>query len=53
MTYPLLVSDSPLFYMKIQLLRTEKVWDGQSGYLTVKNAKLVNKVEKERDTFEP
>jgi len=41
--YETLVLDAPFFKKKMQLIETEKVWEGQSGYLLVKRATLVNK----------
>jgi len=44
--YESLVLDAPFFRKKIQLLKVEKVWKDDSGYLLVKEAKLVEKAEK-------
>ncbi len=44
--YETLVLDAPFFRKRIQLLRIEKVWENHSGYLLVKEAKLVEKAEK-------
>lgn len=44
--YETLVLDAPFFRKRIQLLRIEKVWEDHSGYLLVKEAKLVEKAEK-------
>jgi len=44
--YETLVLDAPFFRRRIQLLRIEKVWEDHSGYLLVKEAKLVEKAEK-------
>jgi len=41
--YETLVLDAPFFKKKMQLIETEKVWEGQSGYLLVKRAALVKK----------
>jgi diphthine-ammonia ligase len=41
--YETLVLDAPFFKKKIQLIETEKVWEGQSGYMLVKKAILANK----------
>jgi uncharacterized protein (TIGR00290 family) len=41
--YETLVLDAPFFRKKMQLIETEKVWEGQSGYLLVKRATLVSK----------
>jgi len=41
--YETLVLDAPYFRRKIQLLRVEKVWEDDSGYLLVKEARLVDK----------
>lgn len=42
--YETLVLDAPFFNKRIRLLSTEKVWEGQSGYLQVKKAELAEKV---------
>jgi len=44
--YETLVLDAPFFKKKIRLLRTEKIWETHSGYLLVREAKLVDKAEK-------
>jgi len=44
--YETLVLDAPYFRRKIQLLRVEKVWKDDSGYLLVKEARLANKPSK-------
>jgi predicted ATP pyrophosphatase (TIGR00289 family) len=44
--YETLVLDAPFFKKRIHLLRTEKIWENQSGYLLVREAKLVDKAEK-------
>jgi len=41
--YESLVINAPFFKKKIKLLKVEKVWKGQSGYLLVKKAELTNK----------
>jgi diphthine-ammonia ligase len=41
--YETLVLDAPFFRKKIKLLKVEKVWQGQSGYLFVKEARLMDK----------
>jgi diphthine-ammonia ligase len=41
--YETLVLDAPFFKKRMQLIDIEKVWEGQSGYLIVKKAVLVNK----------
>jgi len=41
--YETLVQDAPFFKKKMQLIETEKVWEGQSGYLLVKKATLADK----------
>jgi len=41
--YETLVLDGPFFKKRIQLLRVEKIWEDQSGYMLVKEAKLVDK----------
>jgi predicted ATP pyrophosphatase (TIGR00289 family) len=42
--YETLVLDAPFFKEKIRLVSTEKVWEGQSGYLLVKKAELAEKI---------
>jgi len=44
--YETLVLDAPFFKKKIQVLQTERIWENHSGYLLVKEAKLVEKAEK-------
>jgi predicted ATP pyrophosphatase (TIGR00289 family) len=44
--YETLVLDAPFFKKRIQMLQTEKIWENHSGYLLVKEAKLVEKAEK-------
>jgi diphthine-ammonia ligase len=44
--YETLVLDAPFFKKRIQVLRTERIWEDYSGYLLVKEAKLVDKPEK-------
>jgi len=44
--YETLVLDAPFFKKRIRLLRTEKIWEDHSGYLLVREAKLVDKAEK-------
>jgi len=41
--YETLVLDAPYFKRKIQLLQVEKIWENDSGYLLVKEARLVDK----------
>lgn len=41
--YETLVLDAPFFTKKIKLLKMEKTWEGQSGYLSVKDATVVDK----------
>jgi len=41
--YETLVLDAPYFRRKIQLLKTEKIWENDSGYLLVKTARLVDR----------
>jgi len=41
--YETLVLDAPFFHKKIELVETEKKWEGASGYLQVKKAVLVSK----------
>jgi ABC transporter with metal-binding/Fe-S-binding domain ATP-binding protein len=42
--YETLVLDAPFFKKKIQLVSTEKVWEGQSGSLLVRKAELAEKI---------
>ena len=44
--YETLVLDAPFFEKRIQVLQTERIWENHSGYLLVKEAKLVDKAEK-------
>jgi predicted ATP pyrophosphatase (TIGR00289 family) len=44
--YETLVLDAPFFKKKIRLLQTERIWENYTGYLFVKEAKLVDKTEK-------
>lgn len=44
--YETLVLDAPFFKKKIQVVQAEKIWENHSGYLLVKEAKLVDKAEK-------
>ena len=44
--YETLVLDAPFFKKKIQVIQAEKIWENHSGYLLVKEAKLVDKAEK-------
>jgi len=44
--YETLVLDAPFFKKKIKVLSTERIWENNSGYLLVKEAKLVEKAEK-------
>ena len=44
--YETLVLGAPFFRKRIRLLKAEKVWENHSGYLLVREAKLVNKAEK-------
>jgi diphthine-ammonia ligase len=44
--YETLVLDAPFFKKRIQVLQTERTWENHSGYLLVKEAKLVDKAEK-------
>jgi len=44
--YETLVLDAPFFNKRIQVLQTERIWENYSGYLLVKEAKLVEKAEK-------
>jgi diphthine-ammonia ligase len=41
--YETLVLDAPFFKKKIKLLKVERVWEGQSGYLFAKEATLIDK----------
>jgi len=49
--YETLVLDAPFFKKKIQVLQTERIWENQSGYLLVKEAKLVEKVGKAEKVY--
>jgi diphthine-ammonia ligase len=42
--YETLVLDAPFFKKRIRLIETEKIWKGESGYLLVKRAELVEKI---------
>jgi len=44
--YETLVLDAPFFKKKIRFLRVERIWENHSGYLLVREAKLVDKAEK-------
>jgi predicted ATP pyrophosphatase (TIGR00289 family) len=44
--YETLVLDAPFFKKKIHLLRVERIWENHTGYMLVKEAKLVDKAEK-------
>lgn len=44
--YETLVLDAPFFRKRMRLLQVEKVWENHSGYLLVKEAKLVEKAGK-------
>jgi len=41
--YETLVLDAPFFKKRIHVLQTERIWENHSGYLLVKEAKLVEK----------
>ena len=41
--YESLVLDAPIFKRRIQILRSEVIWRGDSGHLLVKEARLVEK----------
>lgn len=41
--YETLVLDTPFFQRKIELIETERIWEGQSGWLLVKKARLIEK----------
>jgi diphthine-ammonia ligase len=41
--YETLVLDAPFFRKKIELVETERIWEGESGYLLVKKAVLADK----------
>jgi len=47
--YETLVLDAPFFKKRIQLVETDKVWEGTSGCLLVKNAVLIDKKEKGKE----
>jgi diphthine-ammonia ligase len=42
--YETLVLNAPFFKKKIQLVLMEKIWEGQSGHLLVKEAELTEKI---------
>jgi len=44
--YETLVLDAPFFMKKMELVETERIWQGNSGYLLVKKAVLVSKEKK-------
>jgi len=44
--YETLVLDAPFLKKRIQLLQVERIWKNHSGYLLVREAKLVDKAEK-------
>jgi len=44
--YETLVLDAPFFKKRIRLLKIERIWENHSGYLIVREAKLVKKAEK-------
>ncbi len=41
--YETLVLDAPFFNKKIDLVETERIWKNQNGWLSVKNARLIDK----------
>ena len=41
--YETLVLNAPIFKKKIELLQTQIIWNGNSGYLHVKEARLISK----------
>ena len=43
--YETLVLDAAFFKKRIELIEAEKIWQGESGYLSVKKAALMNKKE--------
>jgi predicted ATP pyrophosphatase (TIGR00289 family) len=45
--YETLVLDAPFFKKRIELVETEVFWKGESGYLFVKKATLIDKKKKE------
>jgi diphthamide synthase (EF-2-diphthine--ammonia ligase) len=46
--YETLVLDGPLFKKRIELVETENFWKGESGYLLVRKAILIDKKKKGR-----
>lgn len=48
--YETLVLDAPFFKKRIRLVKTEIVWDKQSGYLLVKKAILVEKLTRQKSS---
>jgi predicted ATP pyrophosphatase (TIGR00289 family) len=45
--YETLVLDAPFFKKKIRLLKVQKTWERQSGYLSVEDAAIVDKASRE------
>lgn len=41
--YETLVLDAPFFQKKIKIIEAEKIWEGQNGYVMIKDAKLETK----------
>lgn len=41
--YETLVLDAPFFKIMIKIIKSEKIWEKDSGYLDVKSAKLIEK----------
>ena len=41
--YETLVLDAPYFKKRIRIVEAEEVWDGQSGYLMIRKAELIDK----------
>jgi len=46
--YETLVLDAPFFNKRIELAETERIWEGESGYLRVKRAVLRDKKKREK-----
>jgi predicted ATP pyrophosphatase (TIGR00289 family) len=44
--YETLVLDAPFFKKRIKIIKSEKIWEKDSGYLAIKGAKLIEKGEK-------
>jgi ABC transporter with metal-binding/Fe-S-binding domain ATP-binding protein len=45
--YETLVLDAPFFKKRIRLLKVQRTWEGQSGYLSVEDVAIVDKASRE------